>query len=346
MKPWYRYFSAPAVFCVFAITASWYVGGWPAVATVIFLILLETSLSFDNAVVSAGILTPWNDVWRRRYLTWGMLVAVFGMRLVFPVIIVAVAGGVGPLQAIHLALYDTTEYGRVLGAAHHQIAAFGGAFLMMVFLHFFVASHKTEHWLVAIERSLTRLGQMEAVEGALTLILLMVASHFIDGDLRRGEFITAGIWGVVVYILTKGLTSLIGGDDAAAHTRHVRQGIAGFLYLELIDASFSFDGVVGAFALTHNLVIITLGLGAGALFVRSFVLMLVERGTLDTYRYLEHGAFWAVGVLAVIMLVGVEFHVPEAITGLLGGFLIVAALGSSVRANRKAAPVATQGDKS
>lgn len=343
MKPWYRYFTGTFLFCAIAVGVAAYVGGWPAVVTVIFLTALETSLSFDNAVVNAGILAHWNEKWRQRFLTWGMIIAVFGMRLVFPVIIVAVAGGVGPLKAIDLALYHPDEYGRVLGAAHHQIAAFGGAFLMMVFLHFFVATHKTEHWLVAIERPLTRLGKMEAVEAALTLFVLLAASYLIDGDARRGEFVVAGVWGVVTFILTKGLTALLGGDAEGGHVKVVRQGVAGFLYLELLDASFSFDGVVGAFALTHNLIIITLGLGAGAFFVRSFTILLVERGTLDTYRFLEHGAFWAVGVLAAIMLVGVEFHVPEAITGLLGGALIVLALGSSIRANRKEAQLSAKG---
>jgi hypothetical protein len=107
------------------------------------------------------------------------------------------------------------------------------------------------------------------------------------------------------------------------------------MFLEVRDASFSFDGVVGAFAMTSDLLIIALGLGVGAMFVRSFTLLLVERGTLNTYRYLEHGAFWAVGALAAIMLGGVEYHIPEAITGLLGAALIVWALGSSVRANRR-----------
>lgn len=345
MKPWYHHFLGTFVFCAVAAVAAWYIGGFAAVVTVVFLTVLETSLSFDNAVVNAGILTNWNEVWRRRFLTWGMVVAVFGMRLVFPVVIVAVAGGVGPVAAVSLALNDPAEYGRVLAAAHHQIAAFGGAFLMMVYLHFFVATHKTDHWLVAIERPLTRLGKMEAVEAALTLALLLLSSHLIDGDVRRNEFVVAGVWGVVTFILTKGLTAFLGGDEDETHARVVRQGVAGFFYLELLDASFSFDGVVGAFALTHNLLIITLGLGAGAMFVRSFTLLLVERGTLDTYRFLEHGAFWAVGVLAVIMLAGVEIHIPEAITGMLGGLLIVLALGSSIRANRREAQASEEGGK-
>ena len=335
MKPWHSHFVGTAVFCVVAAALGYTVGGWSAVATVLFLSVLETSLSFDNAVVNAGILAHWDEKWRRRFLTWGIFIAVFGMRLVFPVVIVAIAAGIGPFQAIDLAINDGDEYSRVLGAAHHQIAAFGGAFLMMVFLRFFVARHKTEHWLEVLERPLSRLGKLESIEAALTLVVVLAAAWAIADPVRQGEFVVAGVWGVVVFIIVKGLAALLGGDEGAAHTQVVKQGAAGFLYLEVLDASFSFDGVVGAFAMTHDLVIIALGLGTGAMFVRSFTLLLVERGTLETYRYLEHGAFWAVGALAAIMLGGVEFHIPEAITGLLGAALIVWALGSSVRANRR-----------
>jgi hypothetical protein len=333
MNSWHRHFIPAFAFCLAAAAAAYFIGGWGAVATVGFLTVLETSLSFDNAVVNAGILGAWNEVWRRRFLTWGMFIAVFGMRLVFPVIVVAVAGHVGPFRAVDLALNDPAEYGRVLTAAHHQIAGFGGAFLMMVFLNFFVARHKTEHWLVVIERPLTRLGKMEAVEAVLTLLAVLAAAATIHEPVRSGQFVVAGVWGVVVFTLTRGITALLGGGEA--QERHVvRQGAAGFLYVELLDASFSFDGVAGAFAMTHNLFIITLGLGAGAMFVRSFTLLLVQHGTLDAYRYLEHGAFWAVGALAGIMLGGVDLHVPEALTGLVGAALIILALASSIRANR------------
>ncbi len=184
MKSWHLHFRSTFLFCLAAGAAAWAIGGWPAVATVVFLTVLETSLSFDNAVVNAGVLGAWDAAWRRRFLTWGMVIAVFGMRLVFPVLIVAVAGNVGPLRAIDLAVNDPAEYGRVLAGAHHQIAAFGGAFLMMVFLHFFVARHKTEHWLGVIERPLTRLGKMEAIEAALTLLVVLGAGTLVDGAAR------------------------------------------------------------------------------------------------------------------------------------------------------------------
>lgn len=329
-----RYFAGSIAFAVVAAFAGYAVGGGSAAATVVFLTILETSLSFDNAVVNAGILRGWDQRWRRRFLTWGMLVAVFGMRLVFPVVIVAVAAGIGPLAAVDRALNRPHDYARVLGAAHHQIAAFGGAFLMMVFLRFFVASHKTQHWLEVIERPMSRLGKLEAIEAALTLAIVILAAGTL-AEPQRGEFVIAGVWGVVAFILAKGAAALLGGEGEAG--RHViRQGIGGFLYLELLDASFSFDGVVGGFAMTDKLLVIALGLGAGALFVRSFTLFLVERGILESYRFLEHGAFWAIGALAAIMFIGVERHIPEAVTGLVGAGLIVLSILSSIRAKRKA----------
>ena len=329
-----HHFRGSIAFSLVAVMAGYAIGGLAAAATVGFLIVLETSLSFDNAVVNAGILRNWDEKWRRRFLIWGMLVAVFGMRLLFPVLIVALAAGVGPLAAVDLAMNRPDEYARVLTGAHHQIAAFGGAFLMMVFLKFFVAHNKTHHWLEWIERPMTRLGKLEAVEAALTLAVVLLAARLLEQP-EQGEFVVAGVWGVVTFILAKGAAALLGGENSAENV--IRQGLGGFLYLELLDASFSFDGVVGAFAMTNNLIIIAFGLGAGALFVRSFTIFLVERGTLESYRYLEHGAFWAIGALAAIMLVGVKWHVPEAVTGLLGALLIVLSIASSIRANRKVA---------
>jgi uncharacterized protein len=334
MKSQFSYFSGSFAFCIFAVIAAFMIGGPKAALTVLFLTVLETSLSFDNAVVNAGILKDWDAVWRRRFLLWGILIAVFGMRLVFPLLIVGMAGNMGPIQAVQMALNAPDEYSRIMGSAHHQIAAFGGTFLMMVFFSFFIARHKTEHWLQVIEQPLTRLGKMEAIEAALTLAALLAASSLLDTP-ERGEFVVAGIWGVVTFILTKGVAALLGGDEEGAAQHVVKQGIGGFLYLELIDASFSFDGVIGAFAMTNNLFIIALGLGAGAMFVRSFTLLLVDNRTLTRFRYLEHGAFWAIGALAVLMLAGVGFHIPEAVTGLLGAALIGASLGSSILANRR-----------
>lgn len=328
------FFTGSFAFSIVALVIAYFCGGFQAALTVLFLIILETSLSFDNAVVNAGILKDWDDIWRRRFITWGILIAVFGMRLLFPLIIVAIAGGIGPIHTVKIALFAPADYSAILNSAHHQIAAFGATFLMMVFFSFFIARHKTEHWLRMIEAPLTRLGKMEAIEAALTLAMLLLFSCLLEGRMRS-EFIEAGIWGVVVYILSKGIGALLGSDEDGVNNHIIKQGVSGFLFLELIDSSFSLDGVIGAFALTNNLFLIMLGLGAGAMFVRSFTLLLLNNQTLIRYRYLEHGAFWAIGALAMLMLLSASRHIPEAATGLIGVFLIAASLASSIIANRR-----------
>lgn len=326
-----KYYTGSIVFTLIALVLGYLLGGWPAAWIVLVLAALETSLSFDNAVVNAKVLEHMDPVWRRRFLIWGMLIAVFLMRLVFPLLIVGVVASLGPIEVLRLAIFDEHRYAQVLSSAHAQIAAFGGAFLMLVFLKFFVDQEKDTHWFKPIEARLTKLGKLQSVEIGITLLVILFAARTLPLA-EQGDFIVAGLWGIITYILADGAGALLGTDDAASTT--AKQGFAGFMYLEILDASFSFDGVIGAFALSHNLFIIALGLGVGAMFVRSFTLMLVDRGTLAEYRYLEHGAFWAIGALASIMFLGVSIHIPEVITGGIGLALIAWAMWSSIKHKR------------
>ena len=132
----------------------------------------------------------------------------------------------------------------------------------------------------------------------------------------------SGVWGVVTYIVVNGLSSLMGVSEDHAVATVAKSGLISFLYLELLDASFSLDGVIGAFALSQNIFVIALGLGIGAYFVRSITVYLYEKGTIAQYRYLEHGAFYAIIALAVMMCIGTIHHIPEVITGLIGAVLI------------------------
>lgn len=325
-----KYYTGSIVSTVVALGLAFALGGLEAAWIVLVLAALESSLSFDNAVVNAKVLTDMDPVWRRRFLVWGMFIAVFVMRLVFPLAIVGIVAALGPIEVLRLAIYDEHRYAEVLASAHAQIAAFGGAFLLLVFLKFFVDKEKDTHWFRPLEARLTKLGKLEAVEIAITLLVILLAARTVDVNERLG-FVEAGLWGIFTFIFADGIGDILGGDATGAAAK---QGFAGFMYLEILDASFSFDGVIGAFALSHNLFIIALGLGVGAMFVRSFTLMLVDRGTLSSYRYLEHGAFWAIGALAAIMFVGVSVHIPEVLTGGVGLALIALSFWSSVRFNR------------
>ena len=327
-----KYFAGSFVFTALMLAFGYWLQGWKGVAICAILGVLETSLSFDNAVVNATVLRDMSLVWRKRFLTWGMLIAVFGMRVVFPVLIVAIIAHLGPLEVLDMAVRRPDDYAAHLTSAHIEIAAFGGAFLLMVFLKYFVDFEKDVHWIGFIEAPLTKVGRMEMVELALALTAIAVISGFV-AEHESARFLEAGIWGLVTYIVVDGIGALFGGESGAADAG--RSGAAGFLYLELVDASFSFDGVIGAFALSNNIFIIAAGLGIGAMFVRSMTIYLVDRGTLNEYRYLEHGAFWAIGVLAAIMLLSALVHVHEVVTGGLGALLILLALGSSIHFKRK-----------
>lgn len=313
-------------------THSW-AGALSTVFIVVILATLEVSLSFDNAVVNAAVLKTMSPVWRHRFITWGIAIAVFGMRIVFPLVIVAVIARIGPLSALLMAATEPENYSRVLTSANISVSAFGGAFLAMVGLRHFFNHEKDVHWIAVIERPLTRLGRIEAVELGLVLLMMYLVSTWLQGH-DQFEFLVSGIFGLVTYIAVDGVAAVLKVESAVSGEL-VQSGAASFLYLEVLDASFSFDGVIGAFALSNNLFIIAIGLGIGAMFVRSLTIMLVEKETLASYRYLEHGAFYAIIALAVMMFLGAIRHIPEVITGLIGGAFIAASFFDSIRYNRR-----------
>lgn len=303
------------------------------------LAALEISLSFDNAIVNANKLREMNPVWQRRFLTWGIVIAVFGMRILFPLAIVAVAARIGPVEALQLAATEPGEYARIMRDAHLGIAAFGGSFLMMVGLSFFFDHEKDVHWVRFIESHMARFATIRGVEVAIVLALILIFAGMLDGA-EAATFFHAAIYGLLTFLLVEVLAGMLDAADEAMSAA-ARGGVGAFVYLEVLDASFSFDGVIGAFALTQNLFVIAIGLGIGAMYVRSMTIMLVDRQTLAEYRYLEHGAFWAILILAVIMYAQALMHVPEVVTGLAGAALIGVSLWSSIR--HKAADAARTG---
>jgi hypothetical protein len=307
--------------------------------------VLEVSLSFDNAVVNATVLRGWNEYWRRLFLTIGIVVAVFGMRLLFPLVIVAIATGLGLPGVWHMALEQPDEYARHLTASHAQVAVFGGAFLLLVFLNFLFDEDKELHWLGWVEEKLGKYGS----EG-LAVLLALLAVFGAMGLMPRGEqlaVLVSGVVGVVVYVGVDWVSSLLEEEehDPAIGQMISRGSIGGFLYLEVLDASFSFDGVIGAFAISKDVVIIMLGLAIGAMFVRSLTVFLVQHGALEQFVFLEHGAHYAIGILALIMFLSVQYDIPEWFTGLSGVAFILVSLWSSVRYRRRRALEAARGGR-
>jgi hypothetical protein len=305
-------------------------GGVAALFTTVLLVLLEVTLSFDNAVVNAKVLKKMNAVWQHRFLTWGILIAVFGTRFVLPIVIVSIVVWASPWAITIMALYDPVHYGELLHEAGYAIHSFGAAFLIMVSLKYFLDAEKDVHWIQVLERHLTRWGRIEAIEIVIALMIIAGIS-FIVPTAASATVLVGGITGVILFIVMQGITSAfsVEAKETATHS------VALFVYLEVLDAAFSLDGVIGAFALTSAIPIIAVGLGIGAFFVRSLTVYMVKERTLDTLKYLEHGAHWAIFGLAVSMFASLLTEVPEIVTGTIGVVFVIAAYWSSVRLQKE-----------
>lgn len=342
-----------------ALVVAFLYGGPQALILAAVLGIFEVTLSFDNAVINATVLRRMSEFWQKMFLTVGILIAVFGMRLVFPLAVVWITAGLDPVRALDIALNPpaggaayfpdgSPSYETALTAAHPQIASFGGMFLMMLFLNF-VFGEREITWLSWLERPLGKAGKLDQLAVVVALGFLVLAAEFFAPEADRPTVLMAGVLGIGTYILVDGLGSMFEVDEDESEETDtasggpsqlaVTTGKAGFflfLYLEVLDASFSFDGVIGAFAITTDPIIIALGLGfIGAMFVRSITIFLVRKGTLSDYVYLEHGAHWAIGALAFILLLSLGVHVNEMVTGLIGLVLIAAAFISSIIRNRR-----------
>ena len=308
---------------------------------VFVLSVLEISLSFDNAVVNAAKLEKMSPKWQHRFLTWGIIIAVFGMRFIFPILIVSIFAHLGFSDVINMALNNPEQYAHYLHISHPPIITFGATFLIMLFFTYFLDTKKDVHWLGFIEEKLSILGNVRGLNTTLTLILLFISQSFVTKE-NQYEVIIAGIWGIIIYLLVDGISHALEKHNEKQEKIKEITGscfanscFVNFLYLELIDASFSLDGVLGAFALSKDIVIITIGLSIGAMFVRSLTIMLVEKKTLKQYKYLEHGAHWAIGALAIIMFISSFYEVSEIVTGFVGLIFILIAFICSIRENKK-----------
>ena len=325
-----RIFGFSFFLTIAAIIVAWVVLGPEAAWVTIVLIAIEIAFSFDNAVINAKILERLSRFWQQLFLTVGMLIAIVGVRFILPIVIVMITADLSWSQVIDAALNDPEAYGKYLDEAHYSIAAFGGSFLLVLTLFFLFDDAREELWLERIERPLQKIGGSFWLPLVLSGAIVTTLSFFAGGHQR--EVLQAGLFGVILYAVIQGI--IVGLGRFEPKEKKIYTGWAAFLafmYLQLLDASFSLDGVLGAFAITNQILLIALGLGVGAIWVRSLTVFLVRRGTLGTYIYLEHGAHYAILVLAVALLASIFITVPEAITGIVG----IGVLGSSFYASRQ-----------
>ncbi len=318
------------------------------------LSVLELSLSFDNAVINALILTNMTLFWRKAFIKWGMLIEVFGMRLLFPVLIVFATTDLGFIEAFSLSINSPAEYEAIIQNSHHILMSFGGTFLLMVFLTFLFDKEKEVHWIAFIEKRAAKWSSLGEIKIATVMITMSIIGYFAPNQVLAGEriltidkseIILGMVYGVTLFVIIELIRGMLEGKDEneneiegiknQSKVNALSGGLASFMYLELIDASFSFDGVLGAFAVTQNIVIMMVGLGIGAFAVRSLTLLLVDRQTVQEYKYLEHGAMWSIGLLAASMIVQIFVHLPSFVVTTIAILPITVAFANSIYANRK-----------
>jgi hypothetical protein len=312
-------------------------GGVGALWLFVVLALLEVTFSFDNAVINSRILARLSPLWQKLFLTVGIFIAVFVVRFALPIVIVQFATGLGFGDVVNLALNNPHRYGEELHHAAPIIDAFGGTFLLMLGISYFLDHEKVVHWLRPIERPLARAGKIRFIKLIFMAVVAAILYLTVEEKLKNTVLLSS----VIGIVLQFGLHSLsVFFEKTFSSTNKSGQlvgwaAFASFMYLEVLDASFSFDGVIGAFAITTSVLLIVAGLGVGAFWVRSLTVYLMRAGTLAKYRYLEHGAHWAILALGVVMLVKL-YHVelPEWITGSLGLIFIMTAVITSILEKR------------
>jgi hypothetical protein len=334
-------YGVAAIVTLLAWIAVAVLGGPTALVTVMILTGLEVTFSFDNAVVNSKLITQLSPAWQKAFMTVGILVAVFVVRFALPIFIVQLTAGLGFTDVVALAVNQPAQYAEHLEKAGPVIDAFGGTFLLMIGIGYFLDSEKDEHWIGWLESRLAPLGRFDNIPIFVMLAAAVVVFFTIGGD-HPAAVLVAAVVGILLHVGLD-LFAAIFDDPEEGETAKkqvtVLVGAAAavmFVRLEILDASFSFDGVIGAFAITTAILVIMAGLGAGAMWVRSMTVHLVRAGTLAKYKYLEHGAHWAITALGVVMylkLYGV--HLAEWFTGGLGIVFIGLAVGTSVIQQRR-----------
>ena len=298
------------------------------------LAIIEITFSFDNAIINAKVLARLSRFWQTIFLTLGIVIAIFGMRVLFPILIVDITAHVGWRDVINLALHHPHEYAHHLEAAHASIAAFGGGFLLLLALNFFFDDEKAVHWFKRSERLATRFSHWLVAPAIVVVTLLILA--LLPNNQHAGQTLSAGLLGAATFVAIQLFDKLFGKLEKKSEngTQSTLAALGSLLYLEVLDASFSFDGVIGAFAITSDVVLIAAGLGIGALWVRSLTVYMVRHQLLGRYIYIEHGAHYTVLFLALVLLTSVIWSISDFIPGLAGLAIIGSSIAASVQATR------------
>ena len=295
-----------------------------AIITIIGLSLFETVSSVDNAIINAEVLGTMGARMRKWFLVWGLLIAVFLVRGVLPWAIVwGFNPGLGPIQAFtatfsgDMAVKDSIERSAPI------LLIAGGIFLVFLFLHWLFLEDK--------KLGLPRTEKFFMTKGvwfyAVVSIFLTVIAWF---ALKQNSMMAFGaVMGSSLFFITHGFKQsaevaekkLSTGGGSAFGGKGIRSDLSKLLFLEIIDATFSVDGVLGAFAFTLSVPLILIGNGLGAIMVRQLTIGNIER--IKKYVYLKNGAMYSILVLGILMILNsFGYKIPEYISP-LATFVII-----------------------
>jgi len=272
------------------------------------LCLFETISSIDNAVVNAEVLTTMGKRARRWFLTWGIFFAVFVLRGFLPWVIVWMSNpAIGPIGSLTATFSNDPHILEAVEKSSPLLLLGGGIFLLLLFLHWLFLEPK--NYGLPGERFFSRQG---AWFFAVASIFLATVIWF---SLKENPMLAfAATLGSTAFFITHGFKQHAEHAEVELHgAKNNLSDISKLMYLEVLDASFSIDGVVGAFAFTLSVPLIILGNGLGALIVRYLTIKGAEK--IKKYAYLKNGAMYSILFLGLVMLADAfGVHIPNYVS--------------------------------
>ena len=294
---------------------------------VLGLCVFEVISSVDNAVVNAHILKTMSEKYRKIFLFWGLLFAVFVVRGLLPFVIVwATNPDLGMWQVITATFSGSADVKSSIEASKPLLLLGGGIYLFFVFLSWLFLEEKKYAFFV--EGFIHRQGAWFYAFASIITTALVYFSLQVNPNLALAATI-----GVSAFFLTDGFKKNAEEKEKDL-LNPAMSAWSKIIYLEVLDASFSIDGVIGAFAFTVSVPLIILGNGLGAFVVREFTIRGID--LITKFAFLKNGAMYAIGVLGGMMVLesfGHEYPfwlAPLNMVILLGIFLLL-----SVKANKK-----------
>lgn len=272
--------------------------------SILGLCLFEVISSIDNAVVNADVLATMSKRWRKWFLVWGIFFGVFLVRGLLPWFIVWMANpSVGPWGALTASFSNDPKIQQALEESSPPLLLGGGVFLIFLFFHWLFLEPK--EFGLHVERFFSKQGVW------FFAVVSVILSAIIWEALKINPMMAfAASVGSSAFFITHGFKEHAARVELELKNRHHLSDISKIMYLEILDATFSIDGVIGAFAFTMSVPIIILGNGLGALVVRQLTIQGVDK--IKNYPYLKNGAMYSIFFLGMIMILeSFGAHVPH-----------------------------------